>query len=79
MPTENTWKNDAGNFLLGKTVAGVRYLTKEESEQAMFYSRPLAIIFSDGSYIVPMSDDEGNDGGALMTSSEKLPVIPVMQ
>jgi hypothetical protein len=44
----------------------------------MWYSRPVVIMFDDGSYIITMADDEGNDGGAILTSDRELDVRPVM-
>ena len=67
-------------FLIGKKINNVRYLTSEEMIDCFGddgYKVPLVIEFTDGSWIFPMSDDEGNDGGALATSSEEYPTIPV--
>ena len=52
-------------FLTGKTIASVRYMTEQECKRMMWHSRPLLIRFTDGSYIIPQMDDEGNDGGAM--------------
>lgn len=52
-------------FLTGKTIAIVRYMTEAECKKLMWDKRPLLIRFTDGSYIIPQSDDEGNDGGAM--------------
>ena len=52
-------------FLTGKTIAAVRYMTEAECAKLMWDKRPLLIRFTDGSYIIPQSDDEGNDGGAM--------------
>ena len=52
-------------FLTGKTIAIVRYMTEAECTKLMWDKRPLLIRFTDGSYIRPQSDDEGNDGGAM--------------
>lgn len=62
-----TDQQDALNFtfLTGKTIATVRYMTEAECKKLMWHSRPLLIRFTDGSYIIPQSDDEGNDGGAM--------------
>lgn len=79
MSTQKKWEADISKFLKGKTIQSVRYMTENEKEEYMWHSRPLAIFFTDGSFIFPMADDEGNDGGALCTSSEELPVIPVMR
>ena len=41
-----------------------REMTKEEADDFGWYKRPLCIIFTDSTYLVLQSDDEGNDGGA---------------
>ena len=72
------WEKLSADFLVGKTVKTVRYMNEAEAEHSGVYSRPLVIEFDDGSWIFPMSDDEGNNGGALATSSETLDTIPVL-
>lgn len=72
------WEADINKFLKGKTIKEVRYLTEAETKQSYWYKRPIVIVFTDGSYIIPMADDEGNDGGAMSTSSKELPTIPVI-
>ncbi len=52
--------------LKGKTIKNVEWLSKPDMEGLMWYKRPVMIHFTDGSFIIPMSDDEGNDGGSLM-------------
>jgi hypothetical protein len=52
-------------FLTGKTIASVRYMSDAECKRLMWVSRPILIRFTDGSYIIPQMDDEGNDGGAM--------------
>jgi len=75
----------AKKFLVGKTIQNARYLSKEEMNDCFGEEDyggmriPLVIEFTDGSWIFPMSDDEGNDGGALATSSEEQPTIPVIR
>ena len=66
-------------ILKGKKVDSCRYMTREEADAFGWYKRPLAIMFTDGTYLVLQSlgdlvhpyhpirivgDDEGNDGGA---------------
>ena len=77
-PTQR-WTKDCAKFLEGKTIKKVRYMTNEEAEAMGWFSRPLAIFFDDGSFVYASADDEGNDGGALFTSSDDLPIIPVMR
>ena len=52
-------------FLIGKKVESIRYVTKEEARDWGWDKRPLIIEFTDQTCIIPQSDDEGNDGGAL--------------
>tara|TARA_R110002020_G_scaffold58337_6_gene159870 strand:- start:11976 stop:12221 length:246 start_codon:yes stop_codon:yes gene_type:complete len=53
------------NKLKGKTISSVRYMTDVEIEAWGWYKKAVVISFTDGSWIVPQMDDEGNDGGAL--------------
>jgi hypothetical protein len=71
------WTKEIKKHLVGKTIKNVRYLTDEEMEEFMWYKRPVVIFFTDGSYMIPSADDEGNDGGAIFTSFKGLEVIPV--
>ena len=76
--TKDKWTKDIEKFLIGKKITHVRYMSKSEMEDTGWYKNSIMITFDDGSWINPMQDDEGNDGGALATSSETLPVIPVI-
>ena len=73
--------NEAVQTFVGKTVKSVRYLSHAEwsSEFADWYSVPVVIEFTDGTYIIPMSDDEGNNGGSLMTNIGDLEIVPVLR
>ena len=59
------------NHLVGLKIDGVRYLTKAETDASAWYSSPIAMELSDGSALIPQSDDEGNDGGALWIANSK--------
>jgi hypothetical protein len=72
------WELKAAKLLVGKTIAAVRYMTLDEAEGVGFCRRPLLIVFKDNSYIYASKDDEGNDAGALFTSFDDLPTIPVI-
>ena len=73
------WNNLASNFLVGKTIRRVRYLDDREKDDIAWSHSGLVIEFTDGHWIVPMSDDEGNDAGALWTSSQsEVNVLPVI-
>ena len=75
---EQKWIEAIRKSLVGKKVTGITYMTEDQCEANLWYSRPVVIIFDDGSYIIPLSDDEGNNAGALATSDDALPIIPVM-
>ena len=64
------WEERAKYLLLGKQITEVRWLDKKEVEDIGWYSRPVALKLNDGTWIVPMKDDEGNDGGALSISGD---------
>lgn len=73
------WGNLASNFLVGKTIRRVRYLNDQEREDIGWDKSGLVIEFTDGHWLIPMRDDEGNDAGSLWTSSQsKLNVIPTI-
>lgn len=64
--------------LVGKRIQSVRYLSAEEAQNNYWHSRPIVIFFDDGSYMIPQSDDEGNDGGAVTLvekSGEELLIV----
>ena len=59
-------------YLKGKTIRTVEWLSEGDKENLMWYKRPVIIHFTDGSFIIPMSDDEGNDGGSMMYQDENI-------
>ncbi len=65
-------------WLVGKIV-DIRYLSAEEADSCGFYNQPICLFLDNGEWIMPMKDDEGNDGGAMATSYKKLSTIPVMR
>jgi hypothetical protein len=72
------WEAECAEFLMGKTIARVRYMSTKEAEDNDWSMRPLIIFFTDKSYMYASQDDEGNNGGALFTSNANLNVIPVI-
>jgi len=77
--TEAIWVAKALEYLKGKTVETVEYMSDDEMEGMMWNQKPLCIKFTDGTWIFPMSDDEGNDGGALAWyKGGKSDTIPVL-
>lgn len=74
------WNETANKLLLGKRIIKVEYMGSKEAEDTMWHNRPVRIILDDGTNILPMSDDEGNDGGALwLGNKNKEDVLPVLR
>ena len=61
---------NALNHLKGKTIADVQRVTEHDGLGDEFEGT-LKIIFSDGHWMTPSADSEGNDGGVLFTTFEK--------
>ena len=78
LDTKAKWTKASNDFLKGKIVARVRFSTKAEMKTMDWYAGAVSIEFTDGSWVMAMQDDEGNGPGALFTSSDDLPIIPVM-
>lgn len=57
-------------YLKGKTIKEVTWLSEKDMENMMWYKRPVIIHFTDGSFVIPQSDDEGNDGGSMYYQDE---------
>ena len=58
-------------YLKGKTIKEVTWLGDKDMENLMWYKRPVIIHFTDGTILIPQSDDEGNDGGSMYYKDEK--------
>lgn len=78
-PKERTkyWTEFATDRLLGKTITRVEYFSSSEAKESMWGNRPIAFQLDNESWVYPMRDDEGNDGGALACDDETLPVLSV--
>lgn len=75
---EPFWTSRIERTLVGRTIVGVQYLTVEEQKEMGWFKRPIVLILDDGNYLMPMQDDEGNDGGALATGYKNLQTIPII-
>ena len=75
------WIAKAEKLLLGRTIVKIEWMSSEETENTGWYKRPVCLQLDDKSWIFPVMDDEGNDGGALnyyrAGKTEVLPIIPV--
>ena len=72
------WTGYAAEKLVGRTIKNVRYLSDDEKETLDWDSGSLVIELDDGNSIFPSADDEGNGPGALFTTYDDLPTIPVI-
>lgn len=68
-----------GKALVGKRIKRVQYMGKGDVDAMGWYNSPILIELEDSTLLFPMSDDEGNDGGALATTIEGLSTIGVVR
>ena len=56
-------------------------MTKEEADESYWDYQPVLLILDDGTALCPMSDDEGNEAGAIACIGDNVEVetIPVMR
>ena len=73
----NNWEKRIQKLLLNKKIVRVEYMPKADAKQQGWSTQPIQIMLNDGTWLTPMQDDEGNDGGAISTNSDSLPTIPV--
>ena len=76
--TEQYWTDKVAKNLVGRKITRVEYMTEIEMKDNMWYKRPIAIQLDNKYWIIPMMDDEGNDGGAMSTTFKDLGTIPVI-
>lgn len=72
------WSDKVAAELVGKAIVAVRYLTEEEREELGWYDRSVVLQLDDGTLIWPSRDDEGNGAGALFTTIDEVPTVPVI-
>lgn len=75
-PNYANWNLTARNLLLGKTVKDVRYMTRKDADKIgveYWNSMPIIIQFTDNTMITIASDDECNDGGAVLVLNDPKP------
>jgi hypothetical protein len=62
--------------LVGRKIAKVVYMSKNEVNDNWWNKTPIVLILDDGTRIVPTADDECNDGGAMLILSDEEILIP---
>ncbi len=75
---EKKWEERISKHLIGRTITKVEYIGDDEMENNMWYKKPIAICLDNRDWLIPMADDEGNDGGAISTTFKELGIIPVI-
>tara|TARA_R100000742_G_C4276938_1_gene98375 strand:- start:1863 stop:2117 length:255 start_codon:yes stop_codon:yes gene_type:complete len=75
---EKYWTNKISKNLIGRKITNVEYIDDKEMEDNMWYKKPIAICLDNKYWLIPMMDDEGNDGGAISTTFDDLGTIPVI-
>ena len=72
------WTKIAQNVLLGRRILKVEYMKNKECNDYMWHKRPVTFILDNGTRVIAMQDDEGNDGGAIAYGEkDTFPVLGV--
>lgn len=77
------WNTQAREVLMGRTIIKVMYMNDKWASDLGFdehMGRPLMLQLDNGTIIIPMRDDEGNDGGAVqyLTKDGGFDVLPLL-
>lgn len=65
MDLHEKWHKDAEDALVGRRITAVRWMYQAEVTGLCWGNTAIMLYLDDGSVIVPWTDDEGNDAGAL--------------
>lgn len=72
------WSERAAKLLVGRRIVAAHYTTDEERDELGWDNHAIVLELDDGTLLYPSKDDEGNNAGALFTSDDNLPTIPVI-
>ena len=76
---QRNWEKDIEKVVLGKKIVKVQYMTEQDAQDNFaWYKRPIILTLEDGTELIPMADDEGNEGGSIYTTYKDLQTIPVI-
>jgi len=72
------WNQTAKSLMLDRKIIDVEYASNQEMQDLTIQGRPLIFTLDNGTSVIVMSDDEGNDAGALHmhTKQGKYEVLP---
>ena len=73
------WDSIAKTIMKGNKIVDVGYINKHEAKKYMWSSRGVWFQLDDGTRLICMRDDEGNDAGVLAYLNEGVDsVLPVI-
>lgn len=72
------WLTNTKEHFIGKTITNVTMMSESGMEKLGWSDRCLIFHLNDGTSFCASADDEGNGPGALFTTSEQLPIVPVL-
>ena len=64
---KNNWMKKAEECFIDKKIVAIEWMSTDELDEMMWNKAPICLKLDDGTYIFPLRDDEGNDGGSLGT------------
>ena len=77
--TYQRWDGIAKTIMKGKKIVDVGYISKHEAKEYMWYNRGVWFQLDDGTRLICMRDDEGNDAGVLAYLNKDVDaVLPVL-
>ena len=77
--TYQRWDGIAKTIMKGKKIVDVGYISKHEAKEYMWYNRGVWFQLVDGTRLICMRDDEGNDAGVLAYLNKDVDaVLPVL-
>jgi hypothetical protein len=73
------WDGIAKTIMKGRKIVDVGYINKHEAKKYMWNSRGVWFQLDDGTRLICMRDDEGNDAGVLAYLNEGVDaILPVI-
>ena len=73
------WDETAKLIMKGKKIVDTGYISKDEAKKYMWHSRGIWFQLDDGTRLICMRDDEGNDAGVLAYLNDGVDaVLPVL-
>lgn len=72
------WETFAKELLVGRTIVEVGYVTDSEMSLNGWNRRPISFKLDNGTWLIVLTDNEGNDGGALQVITNEFKLIPTL-